>query len=603
MRKNRKLLFLLVLVLSISMIACGPADKPKEETSMEVAEEEPADTQEETKEEPKEEKEKEEIKEVSLDEQVNKYFDEMPKHIYKIAQDEFVQKVKNEEDIVILDIRRKSDYDKGHIKGAVNLPWGDAIAENLKNIPSDKEVYVYCYSGQTAGQAVHTLNVAGFNARSVNLGWNFGISKVDGVDEVVVTDSNELAGDTKIASNVQSALDEYYKGLSDVSDTKFKNYKVSEDNLKEMVDNNEDFYLLSIRQKDAYDEGHISGANLIAWEKGMQTRFSRLPKDKKIVVYCYSGQTAGQTTAALKLLGYDAVSLNGGMGVGSNAPLGWTNKEYQTEKTTALQRNIYDYFANKPDHSYMIAQDEMVQKVKNDEDVFVLDIRRKSDYDKGHLKGAVNAPWGETIAKNLKNIPSDKEVYVYCYSGQTAGQAVNTLNIAGFNARSVKYGWNFGISKVDGVDEVTETAVNDFPEVDTAIDSQIQIALDEYYKGLSEVKDTKYKNYKISEDNLKEMIENEEDFSLVSFRTKKDYNEGHIKGASLLSYGKDMHLEFSNLDRDKLIVGYCYSGQTAGQAVAALRLLSFDAVSLNGGMGTSGNEPLGWTNKGYEVVK
>ncbi|HKL42937.1 MAG TPA: rhodanese-like domain-containing protein, partial [Clostridia bacterium] len=122
--------------------------------------------------------------------------------------------------------------------------------------------------------------------------------------------------------------DAYYNGLADVSDTKYKNYKISEDNLKEMVDNKEDFYLLSIRQEEAYNEGHIEGAELIPWGKGMQESFDTLPMDKTIVVYCYSGQTAGQTVAGLRLLGYDAVSLNGGMGVGANAPLGWSNKDY-----------------------------------------------------------------------------------------------------------------------------------------------------------------------------------------------------------------------------------------------------------------------------------
>lgn len=60
----------------------------------------------------------------------------------------------------------------------------------------------------------------------------------------------------------------------------------------------------------------------------MEQGFAELPTDKPVVVYCYSGQTAGQTVAALRLLGVDAVSLNGGMGVGSNAPLGWVNNDF-----------------------------------------------------------------------------------------------------------------------------------------------------------------------------------------------------------------------------------------------------------------------------------
>ena len=46
----------------------------------------------------------------------------------------------------------------------------------------------------------------------------------------------------------------------------------------------------------------------------MHEMFSLLNARKKLIVYCYTGQTAGQTVAALRMLGYDAVSLRGGMG-------------------------------------------------------------------------------------------------------------------------------------------------------------------------------------------------------------------------------------------------------------------------------------------------
>ena len=40
---------------------------------------------------------------------------------------------------------------------------------------------------------------------------------------------------------------------------------------------------------------------------------AKLPADKQIVSYCYSGQTASQTTAALRLLGYDAYNMQFGL--------------------------------------------------------------------------------------------------------------------------------------------------------------------------------------------------------------------------------------------------------------------------------------------------
>lgn len=52
----------------------------------------------------------------------------------------------------------------------------------------------------------------------------------------------------------------------------------------------------------------------IPFGKGMQEYFSEIPTDKPVVVYCYSGQTSSQTMAILRLLGYEAYSLSGGMG-------------------------------------------------------------------------------------------------------------------------------------------------------------------------------------------------------------------------------------------------------------------------------------------------
>ena len=60
----------------------------------------------------------------------------------------------------------------------------------------------------------------------------------------------------------------------------------------------------------------------------MQEQFGKLPKDKKIIVYCYSGQTSSQTTAILRLLGYDAYSMSGGVG-NAEAKTGWLGEGYE----------------------------------------------------------------------------------------------------------------------------------------------------------------------------------------------------------------------------------------------------------------------------------
>lgn len=266
-----------------------------------------------------------------VDKAAQEYFSNMPKHINMISAKDFIEAVKSGEEATIIDIRSAKDYAKGHVKGAVNMPWNTmAIAEGLKLIPEDKPAYLYCYTGQTAGQAVGTMVMAGVDVRTVSLGYDMGISKVEGVDEFVETDESVLTEVVReINPDAQAAVNQYYESLMNISDKVYKNHKISEKNLKALIDAKDDsIFILSIRQKDAFDKAHIEGAHLIPFNNDTAKHFSELPKDKKIIVYCYTGQTAGQTTAVLRMIGYDAVSLNGGIGTPKNEPMGWINQGY-----------------------------------------------------------------------------------------------------------------------------------------------------------------------------------------------------------------------------------------------------------------------------------
>ncbi|MBK5244431.1 MAG: rhodanese-like domain-containing protein [Eubacteriaceae bacterium] len=304
-KKSRILVFMVVLLSVVTLSACSTGTKTdtKEETGGATV----------------------------VEQAVNDYFANMPADIYKIDQVAFVDKVKAGETMTILDIRSADSYAQGHIKGAISMPWGPTLAASLTKIPNDKPVMVYCVTGQTAGQTVAILNVAGFDAKSVNLGWNLGISKVDGVDAVIETTPNvfDASTNTAIDADILTATTDYYTGLEAVAGTTYANYKITEDNAKAALDAKDDSIIfLDVRKAEDFAKGHIEGAVSIPFGNGMETQFSTLPMDKTIIVYCYTGQTAGQTVAGLRLLGYDAVSLNSGAGTASTGTAGWINKGY-----------------------------------------------------------------------------------------------------------------------------------------------------------------------------------------------------------------------------------------------------------------------------------
>lgn len=70
-------------------------------------------------------------------------------------------------------------------------------------------------------------------------------------------------------------------------------------------------FVLDIRKPEDYAKSSLEGTTNIAMST-VGANIDKLPKDKQIVVICYSGQTAGQTVAALKIGGYNAIALKGG---------------------------------------------------------------------------------------------------------------------------------------------------------------------------------------------------------------------------------------------------------------------------------------------------
>jgi len=123
-------------------------------------------------------------------------------------------------------------------------------------------------------------------------------------------EENQLAQLTKEIEN-------YFENLKCGSNNLIK----SED-LFQKIEDKDDIFILDIRKKEDYDAGHIDGAFHAEWyEVGDFIKDDVFSKDEKIIVVCYSGQTAGQTVGILKSLGYDACSLVGGMMKNPNLPI------------------------------------------------------------------------------------------------------------------------------------------------------------------------------------------------------------------------------------------------------------------------------------------
>lgn len=64
---------------------------------------------------------------------------------------------------LLLDVRSPMEFRSGHLKGALNLPLGAVSAQAERLGAKDREIVLYCRSGNRSGMALLRLRRAGFS--------------------------------------------------------------------------------------------------------------------------------------------------------------------------------------------------------------------------------------------------------------------------------------------------------------------------------------------------------------------------------------------------------------------------------------------------------
>ncbi|GAB4261247.1 rhodanese-like domain-containing protein [Thermincola ferriacetica] len=369
---------------------------------------------------------------------------------------------KGDKSYFLLSIQTPEDYAKGHVPGAINIPF-KAIAkeENLKKLPKDKKIVVICYTGHTASYTSMLLNQLGYDATVLKfgtMGWNDQTAGMGTVKPYAGSKGYEVNTANDFAA-IASAADKFLNSPGFVATV----------NPEDVKANPGKYFLLSIQSAEDYAKGHVPGAVNIPFKQiAKKENLAKLPKDKKIVVICYTGHTASYTAMFLNQLGYDATVLKFGTmgwndktpGMGAVKPYAGS-KGYEVETKAVgptvneLPKIITGYEA--PEDIIIAATDAFLNSGKpatvNPEDVktdpskyFLLSIQTPEDYAKGHVPGAINIPF-KAIAKeeNLKKLPKDKKIVVICYTGHTASYTSMLLNQLGYDATVLKFGtmgWN-----------------------------------------------------------------------------------------------------------------------------------------------------------------
>lgn len=256
---------------------------------------------------------------------------------------------------------------------------------------------------------------------------------------------------------IQAAAEKYFAG-----GTKNISAKDLYANLND-GDKSNDPYIIDIRAAADFANGHIPGAvNMAAKDLFSPEGLAKLPKNKQIVVNCYTGQTASQTVAALRMMGYDAYNLLYGIaGWGSNDKVKYTfaaaqSGNYPVTKEPAqlpekgeapaplgatVQEAAFKYFPG--GFKNIKAADVFANLNDGDKtnDPLIIDVRKPEDYALGHIAGAPNVSLANLFkAETLAKLPKNKQIVVYCYTGQSASQAVAALRLLGYDAWNLQFG-------------------------------------------------------------------------------------------------------------------------------------------------------------------
>jgi thiosulfate/3-mercaptopyruvate sulfurtransferase len=380
----------------------------------------------------------------------------------------------------------------------------------------------------------------------------------------------------------------------------FKYYTAEE--VKKSIEENKDIMLLDIQPKDKYEEHHIKGAvATYAYPVKTEEEKSRfkdvLPEikdsEKDIVIVCPGGKGGAERTYKYLL---DEGIKEERVYILENGQGGWPYEnllDKESTKKSADSKEISKYV----DDSYIVDADWLKQNLKND-NILILDAREEKQYNKGHILGAVSAPWPgfadmngapgdknwgvlldeEALSKKLAEIGVTKDKTIVAYTDVNGwgedGRIVWMLRMAGLeNSKMLSGGINYWkandyeISK-----EVVKPTSSDF-KLDK-INKDLTISTDELNKKLDEVK-------------------------ILDSRNKDEYdgatkfNEargGHLPGAILLPFNTllnedgtfkssdEMEKIFKDagLEKDDEIVTYCTAGIRSAHLALVLRMMGYN---------------------------
>lgn len=242
---------------------------------------------------------------------------------YIITAKEAAEMIKNDK-IVLVDVQTKEDYDKAHIKGAVNIPLAD-ITQSVPypNMLASKSKIEDTF--RNAGISNNSLVLAYDNSANMNAARLWWTSMIYGFNNIKVI-SGGLKALEEDKLNTTTEVPETAAGDFTAKD-KNSNMLATLNQVKEQVNNpDSNVILLDTRTEKEYKDGTIPGSMLFDYAENnyndgtyksiqnilIQYEEKKITPDKTIILYCKTSIRGAQTYLALYNAGYRNLKLYDG---------------------------------------------------------------------------------------------------------------------------------------------------------------------------------------------------------------------------------------------------------------------------------------------------
>lgn len=289
----------------------------------------------------------------------------------------------------------------------------ESLNEKIKTLPDDVIVFPAHGPGSSCGK---NLGSETYSTIGKQKGTNYALQDMT-KEEFVKAVTDGLSTPPAYFPLNAKINKEGYESMDALMRIAMTGFTVAE--LKEKLE--DEVLLLDTRPATEFTQAFIPGAISI----GLEGRFaewagSLLPFDQPMVLVTEPGKEE-ETVVRLARVGFENVQgyLEGGISAWINA-------------------------GEKVDMIIDIEPDELAKDIPHDDRLEVLDVRKESEYDAGHVKGATNAPLDSLRdIFNIALISSENNLYVHCAGGYRSVIAASLLKRQGYhNLRNVLGGFS-----------------------------------------------------------------------------------------------------------------------------------------------------------------